>query len=84
MKRKQLNVALTWSALAWDTRSQDEYWEYSGDKSVEERGLTIGGYESAWLADLVAAYILENSTELFEISKYYGIYRDDGLNVLIG
>ena len=63
---------------------QDEYWEYGGDKSVEERGLTIGGYESAWLADLVAAYILENSTELFEMSKYYGIYRDDGLTVMIG
>jgi len=37
----------------------DKYYEYGGDESVEERGLTIGGYESAWLADLVMAYILE-------------------------
>jgi hypothetical protein len=41
--------------------------------------LTIGGYESAWLADLVAAFVLENCEDLFEEAIYDGIYRDDGL-----
>jgi hypothetical protein len=31
----------------------DKYYKYGGDLDVEDRGLTIGGYESAWLADLV-------------------------------
>jgi hypothetical protein len=30
----------------------DKYYEYGGDLDVEDRGLTIGGYKSAWLADL--------------------------------
>jgi hypothetical protein len=40
--------------------------------------LTLGEYESAWLADLVVAFILENS-RLFDDAVYDGIYRDDGL-----
>lgn len=47
-----------------------------------ENGLTIGGYESAWLADLVASYISENTEECFEDSLFNGIYRDDGINVI--
>ena len=43
---------------------QGQYWEYGGKCDVEEKGLTIGGFESAWLADLVAAYILENAVDL--------------------
>jgi hypothetical protein len=46
--------------------------------------LTIGGYESAWLADLVAAYVLENTAHLFADAIYDGIYRDDGLVVFKG
>jgi hypothetical protein len=34
---------------------QDQYSIYDGDQSLDEKGLTIGGYESVWLADLVAA-----------------------------
>jgi hypothetical protein len=45
---------------------QYQYYIYGGDQSLDEKGLTIGGYESAWLADLVAAYILaEVDEELF-------------------
>ena len=40
---------------------EDQYYEYDGGKDPEEKGLTIGGYESAWLADLVGAYILANT-----------------------
>ena len=62
----------------------DKYYEYDGEKDPEEKGLTIGGYESAWLADLVGAYILANTQQHFKDSKYHGLYRDDGLTVLNG
>jgi hypothetical protein len=35
----------------------DKYYEIGGDVDVKDRGLTFGGYESAWLADLCIAYI---------------------------
>ena len=59
----------------------DQYWIYGGLLPVEEKGLTIGGYESAFFADLVAAYILENSQDIFEDSLFNKIYRDDGIDV---
>ena len=34
---------------------RDKYWLYGGEVPVEEKGLTIGGFESAGFADLVAA-----------------------------
>lgn len=36
----------------------DEFCKYGGEVDVEERSLTIGGYKSAWLADLGQSYIL--------------------------
>ena len=62
----------------------DKYYEYGGEMEDEKRGLTIGGYESAWLADLVAAYLLEMTKEKFDNFVYHGIYRDDGFMVLKG
>jgi hypothetical protein len=62
----------------------DKYYEYGGEMEDEKRGLTIGGYESAWLADLVAAYLLEMTKEKFNNFVYHGIYRDDGFMVLKG
>ena len=56
----------------------DKYYEYGGEMEDEKRGLTIGGYESAWLADLVAAYLLEMTKEKFDNFVYHGIYRDNG------
>ena len=46
--------------------------------------MTISGYESAWLADLVAAFILENSDEHFKDTMFKGIYRDDGIGIFKG
>ena len=63
---------------------QGQYYEYDGDQDPDERGLTIGGFESAWLADLVGAFILEKTQVHFEESVYAGIYRDDGLAVFLG
>ena len=62
----------------------DKYYEYDGHKEVKDKGLTIGGYESAWLADLVGAYILKKTKHLFNHTRYHGIYRDDGFIVFIG
>jgi len=42
-----------------------KYWEY-GETDVDQKGLTIGGYESAGFADLVAAYCFENTRDLFD------------------
>jgi hypothetical protein len=58
-----------------------EFWEYGGTIDVEAKGLTIGGYESAFFADLVAAWILENTVELMLDTTFDGIYRDDGILV---
>ena len=58
----------------------DKYYKYGGSVDPNKRGLTIGGYEFAWLADLVASFILEKTEDLFEkTTDYVGIYRDDGL-----
>ena len=63
---------------------QDKYYEYDGDKLPKDRGLTIGAYESAWLADLVGTYIFKKSTEQFTNSIYHGMYRDDGFALFKG
>jgi hypothetical protein len=44
---------------------QDKYYEYDGEEDTDNQGLTIGGYKSAWLADLVGAYILDNTLQIY-------------------
>jgi GIY-YIG catalytic domain len=44
----------------------------------------LGGYESAWLADLVGAFILAKTQQLFREVTFYGLYRDDGIGVFKG
>ena len=56
---------------------KDEFYQYSGEHEPEDRRLTIGGFESAWLADLVAGYILFNKCNLFQDYFFDRIYRDD-------
>jgi hypothetical protein len=63
---------------------EDKYYEYDGNCDVYDKGLTIGGYESAWLADLVAAFVLENTQHMFKMTTFNGIYRDDSLVVMKG
>mmetsp|Transcript_30140 Transcript_30140/g.36840 ORF Transcript_30140/g.36840 Transcript_30140/m.36840 type:complete len:149 (+) Transcript_30140:213-659(+) len=60
----------------------DKYYVYHGGERNGEQALAIGGYKSAFLADLVARYLLEKSQDLFsddQVSK--GIYCDDGIYV---
>ena len=64
---------------------RDRYYKYGGGKEIEERVLTIGGYESAWSADLVASYIMEDLSDIFDkTTKYLGIYHDDGIVIFEG
>ena len=58
----------------------DEY----GEEGSEKKGLAIGGYESAFLADLVASYLFEVTNNKFKEVLWRGIYRDDGLLMLKG
>ena len=60
-----------------------EYYEYhEGER--EEQGLAIGGYESSFLANLVASYLFERAKPIFRPTIYRGIYQDDGLVVSNG
>eukprot|EP00957_Ditylum_brightwellii_P102953 7846204-Ditylum_brightwellii.AAC.1 len=68
---------------------QDKYFNYKGttkrdDLTVKDVALAIVGYISAFLADLVASYLLEMMGRKFIKAKYKGIYRDNGLTVLVG
>ena len=60
---------------------RDKYWLYGGDEPVKVKGLTIGGYESAGFADLVAAFLMEEIDEIFTNSVLYEMYRDNGINI---
>eukprot|EP00957_Ditylum_brightwellii_P080137 6094523-Ditylum_brightwellii.AAC.1 len=67
----------------------NKYFNYKGaakgdDLTIKDVVLAIGGYESAFLADLVASYLLEMTGRKFIEAKYKAIYRDDGLTVLVG
>ncbi len=48
----------------------DKYYKYDNKREIHDKGLTIGGYEAAWLANLVAAFVLENTKESFEGTAY--------------
>ena len=63
---------------------KNKYYLYSGGLSVNKKGLTTGGYESAWLADLVAAFVFEKPEDLFSNLVFMKTYRDDKMVVLFG
>ena len=60
-----------------------EYYKYHSVER-EEQGLAIGGYEPAFLSDLVASYLFEKYKANFHPTTYHGIYIDDGLVVFTG
>jgi hypothetical protein len=51
------------------------YSEYNGEREIQDKGLIIGGYESAWLDNLVEDFVLENCKDLSDDAVYDGIYR---------
>ena len=60
-----------------------EYCDYQWREN-KEHGLSIGGHELDFLADLVASYLFKKNKDHFRQKIYYGIYRDDGLVILKG
>ena len=58
-----------------------KYWEYGGS-DVDKKGLMIGGFDPAVLVDFVAAFILENSRDLFEDLIYSKVYCDAGSKLI--
>ena len=44
--------------------------------------LAIGGYESAWLADMAIAYIFEQSKEEIKELLFKAKYKDNGLGIM--
>ena len=74
--RKTINLCL--DLIRFGISSTLLYYEYHGGEKEEQR-LAIGGYESAFLADLVASYLFEKSKPIFCPTIYHSIYRYDGL-----
>ena len=52
--------------------SNGDYYNYHGGEK-EEQGLAIGGYESVFLANLVASYLFEKTKSNFHPKTYHGI-----------
>ena len=44
---------------------QEKYYKYSRCMEMQDNALTIGGCGSAWLENLVAAYVIENTQQHF-------------------
>ena len=64
---------------------RDKYYKYGVDPNPNRRGLTIGGFESAFLADLEATYIFEKLHHLLEQHvRFIGTYHDDIIIVFQG
>ena len=51
---------LSFTLISFD----DEYYEFHGGEK-EEQGLAIGGYQAAFLADLVASYLFDRAKARF-------------------
>ena len=57
---------------------RDKYYEYGVDPNPDRRGLTIGGFESAFLANLEASYIFDKLDILMmRHVKFLGTYCND-------
>ena len=62
---------------------EEKYFEYR-EKGTETKGLAIGGYVLAFLADLVISYLFKKYYNQFKEVLRKGIYRDNGLLVFKG
>ena len=62
---------------------KEKYFEY-GEKGIKTKGLAIGGYKSAFLADLLESYLFKKCNNQFKKIMLQVIYRDHGLLVFKG
>eukprot|EP00957_Ditylum_brightwellii_P094631 7207074-Ditylum_brightwellii.AAC.2 len=73
------------------TRLEDQYFNYKGAKgkdnneqNVDDNGLAISLFESAFCADMCATYILGMRERCFWHAKYKSIYHNDVLLIFMG
>lgn len=66
------------------TTFNGKHCKYRINEAKENKGLSIRGYESACLADLIASCTFENIDlkQIFGETLLKGIYRDNGVIVL--
>jgi hypothetical protein len=63
----------------------DKYYKYGVDPDPDRRGLTIGGFESAFLTNLKASYILDKLRHIWERHvRFLGTYCNDKIIVFNG
>ena len=73
-----LKFSITNCACTW----REKYFRYGKETNPLLRCLSIGSFDAAFLADLVACYILDQTkTTWNKLFDYLKIYRDDGLGV---
>ena len=60
---------------------QDQCYECADSDDPDNKPLSIGAYESAWLADLVIAYTLDRTRDCLNPGDTLEFYRDDGWGV---
>ncbi len=64
---------------------RDKYYEYGVDINPDRWGLTIGSFESAFLADLEASYIFDKLNCILERHvQFVGTYHSDKIIVFQG
>ena len=69
-KSQQSTVKLCLKLIAFGMSStllkfEEKYYEY-GEKGIKTKDLEIGGYESSFLADLIASYLFEKCRNQFK------------------
>eukprot|EP00957_Ditylum_brightwellii_P144140 10981983-Ditylum_brightwellii.AAC.1 len=69
-------------------RYRDEYFIYKGvvgengsNGDEDEKKIAIGGYESAFCADVGATYVYKMNESILNKLRYAGTYQDDGLTI---
>lgn len=59
-----------------------KYYEYGRIEDLENKGISIGAYEGAFLADLVANFVYAKTAHLYKSKvSYMEIFRNDSLQV---
>jgi hypothetical protein len=63
----------------------DKYYKYKVDPNPDKKGLTIGGFESAFLAELKASYIFNKLKHIWvKHVRFLGTYCNDKIIVFNG
>jgi hypothetical protein len=84
-KAKRCLDILEFSMVNTIVSFRDKYYKYGVDPNPNRHGLTIGGFKSAFLADLEATYIIKKLHHLLEQHiRFIDTYCNDGIIVFRG